>query len=80
METLDPSEATPEIFLLHEQDFHGFYHRGLAKYRMGDQEGARADLKIAEHLCLELHYVSFQQAVLKRLQQISKNLDDTKEA
>jgi tetratricopeptide (TPR) repeat protein len=57
-------------------DVHGFYHRGLAKYRMGDQEGAISDLEKAMQICLKIQYFTFHQYLSHTLLEIKESLEE----
>jgi tetratricopeptide (TPR) repeat protein len=54
-------------------DAHSFYHRGLAKYRMGDHEGAISDIEMAMQICLNIQYFTFHQQLLQALLDIKKS-------
>lgn len=56
---------------LSEEDEHGYYARGLAKYRMSDDiTGAIADLEKAAEIALKHKFTDFHQRVSDRLKEI----------
>lgn len=59
------------VQLLIDEDAHGLYERGFARYHMGYKPGAIADLKAAEQLCQKLQYHTFLEKVTQAIAEVS---------
>ncbi len=55
---------------LHANDEHGYYGRGLARSRLGNLEGAIADLKQAAQICQQHQNLPFLQVVMTTLAEL----------
>jgi tetratricopeptide (TPR) repeat protein len=63
-------EATMES-LISEDDEHGFWGRGLARHRLGNQEGAIKDLQTAAKIALKHQNIIFHQKIMELMQEIN---------
>ncbi len=61
---------TNQVGKIDPDDGHGFYERGLARYRIGDREGAITGLEQAAQVCQKLRYLTFYQKVIQTLAEI----------